>query len=1137
MDASEIAAAFDDAAIPPTPSTQTRRSSNAIPNTQSLADQPTKTSNPECRKRRLSASQTSSSSTTPPRTTTALTLEDLLPRQAITVGDEQTSFSYWEETFMGIEDVGDFRLPHIHGNNVARPPINLRLARLLRRIRLQTLRYRGDALALRCVNPILQERMGFNNPPGYWRPSALLLYHRTQNSPHGSESPSHGIKTSYIPLFCPRGQGGSDRNISPAVKPFLPYHISQSRDVSSETFKINGSHHWPEGRMAVELFEQITDYLSRDDIKNMRLVNREFEYGVSSVLFRTAVVPFNTELYDMIESKPTAKPDLKGKGKAIDLEGTSYPENAPGPLHWENPQKDTDNKVYKGHGLRVFSGFGKRILKYGMSFEVEEDALARPPQKTLLEPKVSFWGGYEWPHEQYRRFADRAGLEQTADETSKMKQAFSHLTKVQQLALSIDSGLGWLRGPDVSIKSRVFQQPPPVFGNPGRVPDKLYQEREDLWTALVASHRRCGLPKGLLMTSTLCKKEISKPLADLPTINTSPFASVGAWLSMEDRVIADASTEVMYHTTGKKKSTAPSPIGVLYAQPEPDWERDEMTQIKLHPINPKELTKEQKEWLLETEWAQRAFMMSYMLAVVDNPTTFTNVHTLNLARMSSRYVALLNRADFWAALPGLKDVVIKVIPDWRNCCKDSAGFVKTPPIDPTEALMPFNMLLDGQVGKIGSIVSLTVGWISGGEHGEGIYARNQQLLPAPIIRYTNPSSTQQDNVLTFPFVEHLTLTNCWITPPAILGLVEQSRDLALEKLTFDSVSLTAHPKFPAGLNALANAQLGNQQNAQIQGQNPGQGAVFGLPQAPAQIPNPFQGQNLQVGNALPNFPVVPNGMPGGLAGQPVNPPPQFPNQNQPLQVGNAFANFPGFMNGVPAGFGGHPINQPPQFPNQNQPPLTFLHMLQMHQPGLVQQLAQNWNFNVPPAAAPQLQPQGQANHANSTNPVLAYREGSWPDVIDQISPGRKLYDLTNPSGSANDNNGNGASRSQPQTRLHTLTFRSCGYCRLASPPFDQTPVESPPPAFHPDLAGPRSLDEFFMRRVHALAPHMMSSRDRWLGTIVQWMPEPEVDLLTVVWGMWRGWWAHDEMAEEGAEYDGWARGGTGRFSGIVSADA
>ena len=119
---------------------------------------------------------------------------------------------------------------------------------------------------------------------------------------------------------------------------------------------------WPAGTVPTEMFEEIASYLSRDDIKSMRLVCREFDRHVSQVLFNTVVVPFNTEIYGMLGTEK--KQDIKGKGKMkVDANKS---------LSWKNANGDD---VYNGHGLDVFRGFGPHILRYGMSFDVDEGML------------------------------------------------------------------------------------------------------------------------------------------------------------------------------------------------------------------------------------------------------------------------------------------------------------------------------------------------------------------------------------------------------------------------------------------------------------------------------------------------------------------------------------------------------------------------------------------------------------------------------------------------------------------------------------------------------------------------------------------------------------------------------------------
>ncbi len=132
---------------------------------------------------------------------------------------------------------------------------------------------------------------------------------------------------------------------------------------------------WPKYKIPVEIFEHVTQYLPRDSIQNMRLVNREFEKSCSHGLFKTVVVPFRPELYGMIEaSRPVkAKPDIKGKGKArLDPPdgAVDFFDDAPLDFYWS---KSKAGSVHDG--MKVFKGWGRHITKFGMSFELDEGKL------------------------------------------------------------------------------------------------------------------------------------------------------------------------------------------------------------------------------------------------------------------------------------------------------------------------------------------------------------------------------------------------------------------------------------------------------------------------------------------------------------------------------------------------------------------------------------------------------------------------------------------------------------------------------------------------------------------------------------------------------------------------------------------
>lgn len=125
---------------------------------------------------------------------------------------------------------------------------------------------------------------------------------------------------------------------------------------------------WPQGRIPTEIYRRITEYLPRDSIENMRLVCKEFEVNVSAVLFQSVVVPFRPEIYGMINaSRRAGIKDIEGKGKAKVADGADLAiGDAPFGIY------DQELKIGAVHkGMAVFKGWGPRIRKFAMVFEVD----------------------------------------------------------------------------------------------------------------------------------------------------------------------------------------------------------------------------------------------------------------------------------------------------------------------------------------------------------------------------------------------------------------------------------------------------------------------------------------------------------------------------------------------------------------------------------------------------------------------------------------------------------------------------------------------------------------------------------------------------------------------------------------------
>ena len=922
---------------------------------------------------------------------------------------------------------------------------------------------------------------------------SAILFSR-EGPPATNEVLDEHIKLRYLPLVSNSNARQSITKDTELV--ILPSHRDRI-SITTRGPKICRAS-WPADMLPVEIFDLITAFLSRDDVKSARLVNREWERKVSGNLFASSVVPFNTELYDMIEEDSKAAQSMtrtssrikgKGKARAVDVphQGT---EVSPRGLHWQNAKDDSEGKVYKGHGLRVFQGFGPYIRHFGMSFEVAEAQLARPPVKKELDHVTSYYGSYDWPQHQYTRFAGLAGLERTADETLRMKAAFANLGKVQDLGLSLDNGLGWLNGPDKSIYGRIFQRSSPVFGHSRPVPDQQFQDAQAFWQAIQECHAGFGNQREV----SLARHILAKSPSEIPGLQSTKYANTKLWSSITSGRTAPAVSPGSTFNDGRH--------GVLYTTfSQTD---SAITAFDKSALVPAELRKEQKEWLMETDWAQRAFLECYMLAVMDNPTIFERVKTLTIAKVSSGLLPILSRETFWDALPGVTDVTIHVKPDWKTVERDNAGFAETCPRQPSEAVNTFyRCILRDRLCLRSSITKLNIGWAAGGEHAEGIFARNNHILPAPItqLEYTTANSDQLG--LVFRFVEHLTLHNCWMTPVTFEGLLKNHTSKALKTLVLDSVSLTAHPRFPAGGQAAMQNQILQALAAppavagQGQGQPQGAGQQANLPQwlqnvgaLPAGWQQALQNGALQGGPQAWQNQLAQLAQMAGVNQMPQ----QIPQQQAQNQM--ALLNF-GLGNNaqqmVAAGMAG---------PNAVAPPQAL--------PPHLQNLA-----NLVPVVG---NPNMQQNQPTPSHWTEGHREGSWAQVLDKMSPGSIFSDyLPQPQPWEEQ------LPERAETNLQSIEFKSCGYVKLTNnTAFDQYAIEA---------GAEQGYSVWFRTRQAALLPAMMSTNDRYLGRIVQFMPDRELNALRFAWGFNEGW-TDREKAEE-VEYDGLLAGGTGRFSGRI----
>lgn len=369
-----------------------------------------------------------------------------------------------------------------------------------------------------------------------------------------------------------------------------------------------------------------------------------------------------------------------------------------------------------------------------------------------------------------------------------MTTALSKLTEVYELGLCVDSGLGWLVGPDVSDRSKLLAQKTKVFGTKFAVP------------AATAERRRTWNTVNRLLPDALV--EAFPKLAGMKRIALVPGPSVLTQTGLPP-ILEDDSFVV------QTRMHLLRPFLYEYQLRNPDLLTSEDTTTAAQdsatkPLLPAKLTDAQKEWLLETEWAQRAFLSSYCLALIDNSAVFQHVRILTIPRLSSRYLALLKRTDVWDALPQVDSITILVSPDWRNIIKSPEGTISAPDLLPSDATELFRSFLETCVRDNENIKTLKIGWADGGERAQGMCARNKHVLPAPVMDISEgpDALTLVIPVLVLPHVQRLTFTNCWFSPQALKDFFNGMEESALEALTLDSVSLTADHKAASSTPAI-----------------------------------------------------------------------------------------------------------------------------------------------------------------------------------------------------------------------------------------------------------------------------------------------------------------------------------------------
>ncbi|KAL6240949.1 hypothetical protein RBB50_012208 [Rhinocladiella similis] len=531
----------------------------------------------------------------------------------------------------------------------------------------------------------------------------------------------------------------------------------------------------------------IAQHLSPQDIGSLRLVNRTLAQRLGPILFRNVVVNFGNTFFDI--------------------------DNAEWDGRCGHPPSNSMLKKY-----------GDNINQFGIAFEYDLNGLANASEKIIEKEQDAWFGRFTWPTENYPRYPALQAQEDLVDHNRPLlREAFKHVTKASELGLCIDSGHGWLEGPDISDLALFDRR----TKNGGKVFGKTFKT-EDVWTTLgrnlyfhwaqqntihetikwLNRHAGDDLENAPHRASFSNMDEIDF-LNHVETGNIESFRETPNPRSeFEDAHVGEFSS-----TRRIRPNVDSYSASVLGADPG-QWplifcgynlaaelgganERlhTKIAQPYCSPLLPGSLTEAQAQWLMETAWAQRAFLSAYTTAIITNKQNFANIHTLRISKLSSGLLPSMEQPEFWRSLPGLKHLQILVSPDWRqDYLIGDRAFATNMLISPAKAAERFTQFLRLHITKLETLLSLTIGYVGGGENAVGMFARNQHVLFAPIIddprdwlhRPARPSI-----VTRFDHIRELKFENCWFTPWMLREFMETSKDTSLHTLNLDSVSMTA----------------------------------------------------------------------------------------------------------------------------------------------------------------------------------------------------------------------------------------------------------------------------------------------------------------------------------------------------------
>lgn len=713
------------------------------------------------------------------------------------------------------------------------------------------------------------------------------------------------------------------------------------------------------------------------------------------------------------------------------------------------------SNLLRGYGQNILIQQGHHVSRFSLCLEVDEDALSCPPIQPDQKLVQSYWGFHLWPNSEDERYSDLARLETAADNVEGITRALRLLVNVADMTISCDPGWGRLLGPERRhIAARILRDQYQVMGLP-TIHDRAPSRNMPLPTA----------PRPFLENAERRRRlTLQKMIQDAG-------------------VTADDVDSVRQHIEDMDSHPGQTPtLSLKESQP------------GLTPIH---LNMPQREFLMESEWASRALVQSWAIALGDISRSggFRHLTCLRFAKISSSHLTIITSQTFWESVSNVDQVHLQVLPNWRRVTKDhSEGAITDQPVEPVEAGTEAFQLLQ-LISQQRNITTFHFEWLCGGELSWGSQ-RGRYILPAPFTRRPELMVNRDmingpTDLVSFPHVVSLSLKNCWFTPHVFLGVMRHMAKGGLVNLKLESVSLSGAARRPP---------------------------------LPAQALRRHPLRRLLERYALARFPPLYPSFPSiGVPGTPNNPLhatlPWLTGFMPPLLQGVAVPNANINAGAVPLPFN---IPDPPAAEVTDLVVLPF-----------------GWDLPVGliPDAILEPGPAGQPQ-------VVSIPRSSWPGIIDALSSGpktTKVHDSYSDASEVPD---------RPGPTIPSMEFKSCGYVAIESFFVDtsrlgrwrsfadhyrwttcELRIPESTSASHEDNTVAEPEPEHLENEI------MQSSWSDLNGWVSPRLPCYETEILRDVFGMRMGWdGVYDAQTVALAKAVNPNEPGQGRFSGVISGE-